>query len=63
MWDYIHRGMPLNREGTLTADQAYALTADLLNLNDVISEEAVLDDQNLSKIEMSNLHNSFVLSK
>ena len=55
--------MPLNREGTLTADQAYTLTADLLNLNDVISEEAVLDDQNLSKIEMSNLHNSFVLPK
>ena len=55
--------MPLNREGTLTADQFYALTADLLNLNDVISGDDVLDDQNLSKIEMPNLHNSFVLPK
>ena len=63
MWDYINRDMPLNREGTLTADQFYALTADLLNLNDVISEDDVLDDQNLSKIEMPNLHNSFVLPK
>src|SRR5882672_2688253 len=27
VWDYINRGMPLNREGTLTADEVYALTA------------------------------------
>ena len=32
VWDYINRGMPVNREGTLTADQVYALTADLLYL-------------------------------
>ena len=63
VWDYINRGMPLNREGTFTADQVYALTADLLYLNDVISEEAVLDNQNLSKIEIPTLHNSFVLPK
>ena len=24
VWDYINRGMPLNREGTLTADEVYA---------------------------------------
>ena len=23
VWDYINRGMPLNREGTLTADEVY----------------------------------------
>jgi S-disulfanyl-L-cysteine oxidoreductase SoxD len=27
VWDYIHRGMPLGREGTLTPDEVYALTA------------------------------------
>jgi cytochrome c len=27
VWDYINRGMPLNREGTLSADEVYALTA------------------------------------
>ena len=27
VWDYIHRGMPLGREGTLSADEVYALTA------------------------------------
>ena len=53
--------MPLNREGIFTADQVYALTADLLYLNDVISKDKVLDYQNLSKIEMPNLNNSSVL--
>ena len=57
VWDYINRGMPVNREGTLTADQVYALTAYLLYLNDVISEDDVLDDQNLAKIEMPNRDN------
>ena len=36
VWDFIHRGMPLGREGTLTPDEVYALTAYLLFLNKVI---------------------------
>jgi cytochrome c len=36
VWDFIHRAMPLGNEGTLTADEAYALTAYLLFLNKVI---------------------------
>jgi hypothetical protein len=36
VWDYINRAMPLNREGTLTADEVYSLTAFLLYMNDVI---------------------------
>ena len=54
VWDYINRGMPLNREGTLTADQVYALTAYLLYLNDVIPEDKVLDAKSLPKVEMPN---------
>src|ERR1700675_1531383 len=27
VWDFIHRGMPLGKEGSLTADQVYAVTA------------------------------------
>ena len=52
VWDYINRGMPLNREGTLTADEVYALTAYLLFINDVIPEDQVLDQQNLAKVKM-----------
>jgi mono/diheme cytochrome c family protein len=52
VWDYINRGMPLGREGTLTPDEVYALTAFLLYINDVIPEDMVLDAQNLPKVKM-----------
>jgi len=52
VWDFIHRGMPLGREGTLTADEVYALTAYLLFLNQVIPEDEVLDKQSLPKVKM-----------
>ena len=54
VWDYINRGMPLNREGTLTADEVYALTAYLLYVNDVIPEDEVLDAQSLPEVKMPN---------
>jgi cytochrome c len=52
VWDYIHRGMPLGKEGTLTADETYALTAYLLFLNHVIPEDQVLDKESLPKVKM-----------
>ena len=52
VWDYINRGMPLNREGTLTADEVYSLTAYLLFINDVIKEDEVLDATTLPKVKM-----------
>ena len=57
VWDYINRGMPLMQEGTLTADEVYALTAYLLFLNDVIAEDMVLDAQSLPQVEMPNRDN------
>ena len=52
MRDYINRGMPLNREGTLTPDEVYSLTAFLLFINDVIPEDQALDQQSLPKVKM-----------
>lgn len=52
VWDYINRGMPLGREGTLTPDEVYALTAYLLFINGVIPEDQVLDQQNLATVKM-----------
>jgi S-disulfanyl-L-cysteine oxidoreductase SoxD len=52
VWDFIHRGMPLGNEGSLTADEVYALTAYLLFLNKVIPEDQVLDKQSLPKVKM-----------
>jgi S-disulfanyl-L-cysteine oxidoreductase SoxD len=52
VWDFIHRGMPLGNEGSLTADETYALTAYLLVLNKVIPEDTVLDKESLPKVKM-----------
>ena len=54
IWDYIHRGMPLGREGSLTPNEVYALTAFLLYKNDVIKEDEVMDAQTLPKVKMPN---------
>jgi cytochrome c len=60
IWDYIHRGMPLGREGSLKPDEVYALTAFLLYKNGVIKEEEVMDAQTLPKVKMPN-RNGFAL--
>lgn len=52
IWDYINRAMPRNQEGTLTAEQVYALTAFLLFRNEIIQEGDVMDAQSLPKIQM-----------
>jgi cytochrome c len=53
MWDYISRGMPLGKEGTLTPNEVYSLTAFLLYKNDVIKgEDEAMDAQSLPKVQM-----------
>ena len=54
IWDYIHRGMPLGKEGSLTPNEVYALTAFILYKNDVIKEDDALDKQSLPKVKMPN---------
>ena len=51
IWDYINRGMPLGKEGTLKPDEVYALTAFLLYKNDVIKEDEVMDAQSSAEGE------------
>ena len=58
IWDYINRGMPLGREGSLKPDEVYALTAFLLFRNDVIKEDQVLDAQSLPTLQMPNRNGS-----
>ena len=54
VWDYVNRGMPLTGEGSLTADEVYALTALLLYWNDLVAEDEVLDAESLPQVEMPN---------
>lgn len=60
MWWYIHDGMPHPKSKTLSADETYALTAYMLNINEIsiegveVDEEYVLDQDNFMKIVMPN---------
>jgi hypothetical protein len=54
VWDYINRAMPLFQEGTLTADQIYAVTAFLFYRNGIIKEEDVMDPRSLPEIQIPN---------
>jgi len=60
IWDYINRGMPIGKEGTLSPNEVYSLTAFLLYKNDVIKEDEVMDAQTLPKVKMPN-RNGFAL--
>jgi S-disulfanyl-L-cysteine oxidoreductase SoxD len=59
IWDYINRAMPRDKEGTLTGDEVYALTALLLKWNGIIQESTVLDAKSLPKIQMPNRNGFF----
>jgi cytochrome c len=54
IWDYINRGMPFSKEGSLKPNEVYALTAYLLYKNGVIPEDQVVDKQSLPQIKMPN---------
>ena len=54
LWDYINRAMPFNAPQTLAPDVVYALTAYVLNLNDIVPAGTVLDQESLPKLVMPN---------
>ena len=54
LFDYIRRSMPMDRPQTLSADEVYALSAYLLNLNGVVPADAVMDAQSMPKVQMPN---------
>jgi cytochrome c len=58
VFDYINRAMPMPAPHTLSADDVYALTAYILNLNDIVPNDFVADRNSLPKIKMPN-HDSF----
>jgi cytochrome c len=54
VWDYIHRAMPQNQPGSLSADDTYAVTAFLLNRNKIIEADEVMNKESLPKVRMPN---------
>jgi S-disulfanyl-L-cysteine oxidoreductase SoxD len=59
LWDYINRAMPMPAPHTLSGDDVYALTAYILNLNNVVPNEFVADRDSLPNVKMPN-HDSFI---
>ncbi len=54
VFDYVNRAMPFGQAGSLEADEVYAITAYLLNLNDLVDSEFELSKQNFVKIRLPN---------
>ena len=52
LYDYILRSMPMNAPGSLTNDEVYSISAYLLYLNRIISEDTQLNSENLKNIVM-----------
>ena len=54
LFDYIKRAMPFYAPQSLSNDEVYALTAYVLNLNDVVPKTAVMDAASVAAIKMPN---------
>jgi mono/diheme cytochrome c family protein len=54
LFDYIRRAMPFQESQSLTSDEIYAVSAYILQLNEIIGKDDVLDAQTLPKVKMPN---------
>lgn len=51
LWDYINRAMPWNAPKSLSADDVYAVTAFILNLNGIVKDDFVLSNENIADVQ------------
>ncbi|MEO8935619.1 MAG: c-type cytochrome [Burkholderiaceae bacterium] len=51
LWDYIRRAMPWNAPKSLSNDDVYAVVAYLLNMADVLPDNATLSDKNIAEAQ------------
>ena len=54
LFDYVRRAMPFQDSKSLTADEVYAVTAYILDLNGIVGSNDVIDAQSLPKVRMPN---------
>jgi mono/diheme cytochrome c family protein len=59
LFDYINRAMPFPAPHSLNPDQVYAITAYVLNLNNLVDNNFVADRDSLPKVVMPN-RNGFI---
>ena len=60
LWDYIDRAMPFPSPHSLSVDDVYAITAYILNLNNIVPANFIADHNSLPKVKMPNRH-GFIL--
>lgn len=60
LFDYMRRSMPMDSPQSLSADELYALSAYLLNLNGLLPADAVMDPESLPRVQMPN-RNGFIV--
>lgn len=56
LFDYVHRAMPMDAPGSLSADEVYAVSAYILGRADIISDDpgTTLDATSMAEITMPN---------
>jgi cytochrome c len=54
LWDYNRRAMPYTQPGLLSDAEVYAVTAYILHLNGIVTEDDVLDERTLAAVRMPN---------
>jgi cytochrome c len=54
VFDYIRRAMPFGGAQSLSNDELYAVTAYVLNLNDIVDDKFVLSKQTWGQVKMPN---------
>ena len=54
LFDYIRRAMPYNTPGVLTTNEVYAVSAWILEKNEIVAPGTVLDRRSLPKVRMPN---------
>ncbi len=52
VFDYVRRAMPFDAPGSLTGDEVYGLVAYVLFLNEIVTEDAVMDAATLPAVVM-----------
>lgn len=60
IFDYVRRTMPFNSPQSLSNDEVYSVVAYLLNINDLLPEDAELDAAGLRAIKLPNRDNFLV---
>lgn len=60
LWDYINRAMPYPAPQSLQPDEVYAITAYVLNLNEIVDDEFVLSKENFATVQMPNKDGFYV---